>query len=175
MTPVWIASAFAVTFVALLVHLYVRGATEIRAENSVDVGTTADRAFDVIADFVRWKRIWGRIGELSPPRAPVDAGSRFSFTEPGGRRVNARVRRWDRGACLQLDLERDEEQPAQRLTMRFEPLESPRGPGCRITLVDQRWIERRRDRVILSLAQPAANFFHRGVLWRLKIEAEADD
>jgi hypothetical protein len=160
--------------VALVLYLYAFGSTESRSDNSVEIATSTRRAFDVFADFSRWPRIWQRIGAVSPPAEPVGVGSTFSFARAKGQRVDAKVTRWDPGACIQLDLDCAAPQPRERLTVRFEPAEHARA-GCLVTMVDELKLERARDRVLVPLTRPAANLSVRGVLWRLKVEAEAED
>jgi hypothetical protein len=175
MSLLWIGSGLLASFVALVAYLYAFGSKESRSDNSVEVAASARRAFDVFADFSRWPRIWQRIGAVSPPAEPVEVGATFSFTQPQGQRVDAKVLRWDRGACIQLELDFAASRPRERFTMRFEPVEPGRAAACLVTMVNELRVDQARDRVLVPLTRPAANLFARGVLWRLKIEAEAED
>lgn len=175
MTLLWIGSGLVATFSALVTYLYFYGPTESRSDNSVDITASPARVFEVFTDFSRWIRIWKHMKAVDPPSEPVEVGAEFGWTEPNDQRVKAKVLRWDPGACVQLDLQFVEMQQGQRFTMRFEALDLPEGPGCRATMVNELRLGQTRYRVMVPLMKPALNLFYRGVLWRLKVEAEAED
>jgi hypothetical protein len=175
MTFVWLGSGLLATLAALVAYLYLYGSSQRRLDNDVDIATSPARAFDVFTDFSRWHRIWKQMAEVHPPAAPIEVGSEFWWTQPNGQRVDAEVLRWDRGKCVQLDLRFPDTDQGQRFTMRFEPKQIRGQPACLTTMVNEVRLDRARDRVLVPLLGPVTNLSHRGMLWRLKIEAEAVD
>jgi hypothetical protein len=66
----------------------------IKAEYHVDVGSTAERLWDIIADVKAWPQ-WQGTSYVDPPAAPLQKGSTFA-AELGGHTWNVTVTEADR-------------------------------------------------------------------------------